>query len=48
MIPKASGYQPDITNMLLKPLNYLENSQLELIFEITNRSVTYVKRYYPH
>ena len=48
MNSKHSGNQPDISNMLLKPLYYLENRSKPPIFEAINRSVTYVKRYCPH
>lgn len=48
MIGKHSGNQPDIDNMLLKPPIYLEITLKHPIFEITNRSVTCVKRYCPH
>ena len=47
-LAKPSGNQPDIDYMLLKPLICLENWKREYIFESTNRSVTYVKKYCPH
>jgi hypothetical protein len=48
MSAKPSVNQSDIEYMLLKPLICLDNWKPEYIFELTNRSVTYVKRYCPH